>query len=76
MRQEEKDLLLRDLCCRLPYGVKVYGLYSPEGSFYSKWHNGKLICIDNTNSKEPSFCVEFESPVCSDGWSSSSHFEL
>ena len=23
MKQEEKDLLLQDLCCRLPYGVKV-----------------------------------------------------
>lgn len=23
MTQEEKDLLLRDLCCRLPYGIKV-----------------------------------------------------
>ena len=24
MKQEEKDLLLQDLCCRLPYGVKAY----------------------------------------------------
>ncbi len=24
MTQEEKDLLLKDLCARLPYGVKVY----------------------------------------------------
>ena len=24
MTQEDKDLLLRDLCCRLPYGVKAY----------------------------------------------------
>ena len=23
MRQEDKELLLQDLCCRLPYGVKV-----------------------------------------------------
>ena len=28
MTQEEKDLLLKDLCARLPYGVKVYGNYS------------------------------------------------
>lgn len=28
MKQEEKDLLLKDLCARLPYGVKVYGNYS------------------------------------------------
>ena len=25
MTQEEKNLLLRDLCARLPYGVKVLG---------------------------------------------------
>ena len=24
MTQEDKDLLLKDLCARLPYGVKVY----------------------------------------------------
>ena len=24
MTQENKELLLRDLCCRLPYGVKVF----------------------------------------------------
>lgn len=24
MKQEEKDLLLKDLCARLPYGVKAY----------------------------------------------------
>ena len=27
MTQEEKDLLLRDLCARLPYGVKVQTTY-------------------------------------------------
>lgn len=33
MTQEEKDLLLRDLCARLPYGVRVnYGGY--EGCDY------------------------------------------
>ena len=28
MTKEEKELLLKDLCARLPYGVKVYGNYS------------------------------------------------
>lgn len=28
MTQEQKELLLKDLCSRLPYGVKVYGNYS------------------------------------------------
>lgn len=28
MTKKEKELLLKDLCARLPYGVKVYGNYS------------------------------------------------
>ena len=24
MKQEDKELLLKDLCCRLPYGVKIH----------------------------------------------------
>jgi hypothetical protein len=28
MKQEDKDLLIKDLCSRLPYGVKVRGNYS------------------------------------------------
>ena len=27
MTQEQKELLLKDLCCRLPYGVKVQTTY-------------------------------------------------
>jgi hypothetical protein len=30
MTQEEKDLLLRDLCARLPYGVKIEVTYSKD----------------------------------------------
>jgi hypothetical protein len=30
MTQEEKSLLLQDLCARLPYGVKVYALFDKE----------------------------------------------
>ena len=31
MEQEDKDLLLRDLCARLPYGVKCYKMtFKPE----------------------------------------------
>ena len=29
MTQEEKDLLLKDLCARLPYGVKAWYKYFP-----------------------------------------------
>ncbi|MBE6322703.1 MAG: hypothetical protein E7073_06775 [Bacteroidales bacterium] len=38
MKKEDKELLLRDLCARLPYGVKVYGNY--------KYNNGDEIVDD------------------------------
>lgn len=34
MTQEQKDLLLKDLCTRLPYGVKVYRLGNHKHSLY------------------------------------------
>ena len=36
MKQEDKDLLLRDLCSRLPYGVKV-GTADNDGSLENVW---------------------------------------
>ena len=30
MTQEEKELLLKDICCRLPYGVKVQNTINGE----------------------------------------------
>lgn len=50
MTQEEKQLLLRDLCARLPYGVKVkyFDMEYPYGSepviltpylLYNRWEN-------------------------------------
>ena len=39
MKQEDKDLLLRDLCARLPYGVKVLTL------FENKEVNGLLEAV-------------------------------
>lgn len=37
MTQEEKDLLYKDMCARLPYGVKVNTIYSNEhASFYRR----------------------------------------
>lgn len=30
MTQEEKELLLQDLCARLPYGVKLQNIHDPE----------------------------------------------
>lgn len=34
MAQEEKDLLLKDLCARLPYGVKVHDVKSSINSSF------------------------------------------
>ena len=44
MTREEKDLLLKDLCTRLPYGVKCIVTKSriEEGQ---KGDMGKLVCI-------------------------------
>ena len=36
MKQEDKDLLLKDLCSRLPYGVKV-GTADNDGSLENVW---------------------------------------
>lgn len=37
MTQEDKELLFKDLCSRLPYGVKVNTIYSNEhASFYRR----------------------------------------
>lgn len=32
MTQGDKNLLLKDLCARLPYGIKCYGLHSPSST--------------------------------------------
>ena len=45
MTQEEKDLLLKDLCSRLPYGVKV----SCRGDFNHDWYN--LESVDITDNE-------------------------
>lgn len=37
MKQEEKELLLKDLCARLPYGVKIEGYELPCIILNSDW---------------------------------------
>lgn len=55
MTQEEKQLLLRDLCARLPYGVKInHIIYNWEGT-----------CI-NFNRKLESFAIEKDNGLCYD----------
>ena len=45
MTQEDKELLLKDLCARLPYGVKVQRLETNKYNFY------KLEAIDAVNNQ-------------------------
>ena len=50
MKQEHKELLLRDLCARLPYGVKcAYFDIKGEikvGELFTVWCNEKRVFID------------------------------
>ena len=45
MTQEEKSLLLKDLCARLPYGVKVHikGEYKTPRKVYTVYKEDKTI---------------------------------
>lgn len=53
MTQEQKDLLLKDLCARLPYGVKVHRLGNHKHSLY------KLEVIDAVNYE---ICMTSQGP--------------
>ncbi len=62
MKQEDKELLLKDLCARLPYGVKVQKIKEPESAY-------RLYSID-TNSEELKF-VTFDGSsltICNGGY--------
>lgn len=46
MKQEEKNLLLKDLCARLPYGVKVNVAPVPHKDYKHIFFNAKIVCVD------------------------------
>ena len=54
MTQEDKELLLRDLCCRLPYNVKVSHDRIPPPGWMIKntWIDGYLDSIEPDWSKD------------------------
>ena len=54
MKQEDKDLLLKDLCSRLPYGVKIDNMGKPSilTSINNKYH---IIVETDKVEKNPSF---------------------
>ena len=47
MKKEEKDLLIQDLCGRLPYGVKVYAKYIDTDTNVEVEKDGVLSMVDN-----------------------------
>lgn len=49
MTQEEKQLLLKDLCARLPYGVKV----SYVGDY------GRVDCVLNSRILNSTYAIEY-----------------
>jgi hypothetical protein len=54
MPQEEKELLLRDLCARLPYGCRVFYEYVDEldGKTYGYSVNLNTWCIDELEANK------------------------
>lgn len=46
MKQENKELLLKDLCARLPYGVKVKVTPVPSEEYKHIFFNARIVCID------------------------------
>lgn len=62
MTQEEKNLLLQDLCGRIPYGVKVNHLLDtkPSDLFAIDTYRSTLYCF--RNGREEWYKVEFIKP--------------
>lgn len=55
MKKEDKDLLLRDLCARLPYGVKVNTPYNDAnliGIVKSKGFIKDIVYVDVVTDKQ------------------------
>lgn len=46
MTQENKDLLLKDLCSRLPYGVKIYLEDFPNATLVGVVNDGIILHCD------------------------------
>lgn len=51
MTQEQKDLLLKDLCARLPYRVKVHTSLKPICTIYSKPTIYSTVVIDGAGEE-------------------------
>lgn len=51
MKQEYKELLLKDICCRLPYGVKVHTSLKPICTIFSKPTIYSTVVIDGAGEE-------------------------
>ena len=54
MTQEDKNLLLTDLCARLPYGIKAYASEINKNGIVTDInipHNMVNLTVDNTNER-------------------------
>lgn len=51
MIQEQKELLLKDICARLPYGVKVHTSLKPICNIYSKPTIYSTVVIDGAGEE-------------------------
>lgn len=59
MTQEEKELLLKDLCARLPYGVMIQ---HPDLFHTSRTIVEKLVCIDREHINDDGISIEYVKP--------------
>ena len=67
MKQEDKDLLLKDLCARLPYGVICYWRIGSELTLNLTEYNGQLTCINKVEIEDSSdYYYDCYFNVCND----------
>jgi len=67
MRQEDKELLLRELSARLPYGVICYWRIGSELTLNLTEYNGQLTCINKVEIEDSSdYYYDCYFNVCND----------
>ena len=69
MTQEDKQLLLKDLCARLPYGVKAQGIYEEEADYrhpfaHAETMEGGVEGIDHIGFDNGEIYVTIEGMQC------------
>lgn len=63
MTQKQKDLLLKDLCARLPYGVKIYLDDFPNATLIGVVNGGIILhCDKNDYTYNTHWNIEYTKP--------------